>query len=51
MERAIVEMARAHASACPEAAIAHEALSELHLEQARALGSEPDRQPFLSLVA
>ena len=49
VDRAFEELDRARAAASPEAAIAHLALSELHLGQMKAL-SEPQERPALRLV-
>jgi hypothetical protein len=47
--RAFEELDRARNAASPEAAIAHLALSELHLERMKAL-SEPAQPPLLRIV-
>jgi hypothetical protein len=47
--RAFEELDRARSAASPEAAIAHLALSELHLGRMKAL-SEPTERPDLKLV-
>jgi len=39
--RAVEELARARSAACPKAELAHLALSELHLDQLRALSFAP----------
>jgi hypothetical protein len=49
-DRALEELERARAAACPEAARAHLALSELHLGQLRALGEATGQENGLSLV-
>jgi hypothetical protein len=48
VDRAFEELDRARAAASPEAAIAHLALSELHLGQMKALSVE--ERPALKLV-
>jgi hypothetical protein len=48
--RALEELERARGAACPEAAIAHLALSELHLDRMRSLSCNPRPRPSLSLV-
>jgi hypothetical protein len=49
VDRAFEELDRARAAACPEAAIAHLGLSELHLGRMRDL-SRPPTPPALHLV-
>jgi hypothetical protein len=44
-DRALEELDRARSAACPEAAMAHLALSELHLDRVRSL-SRVDRADF-----
>jgi hypothetical protein len=48
--RAMEELERARRAACPRAATAHLELSQLHLVQARMLGSAAPARPALSLV-
>ena len=48
-DRALEELERARGAACPEAAMAHLALSELHLDRIRSL-SLAGSAPHLSLV-
>ena len=49
VDRAFEELDRARNAASPEAAIAHLALSELHLGRMKALSDAP-REPALKLV-
>ncbi|HEX8064847.1 MAG TPA: hypothetical protein VF535_16740 [Allosphingosinicella sp.] len=49
VDRAFEELDRARSATSPEAAIAHLALSELHLSRMKAL-SEPSEKPSLRLV-
>jgi hypothetical protein len=49
VDRAFEELDRARAAASPEAAIAHLALSELHLSRMKEL-STPEKRPALKLV-
>ena len=49
VDRAFEELDRARSAASPEAAIAHLALSELHLGQMKAISDEP-KGPELKLV-
>ncbi|HYJ82237.1 MAG TPA: hypothetical protein VEW26_05260 [Allosphingosinicella sp.] len=49
VDRAFEELDRARSAASPEAAIAHLALSELHLGRMKAL-SDPVERPVLKLV-
>ncbi|HET9639136.1 MAG TPA: hypothetical protein VFP12_08005 [Allosphingosinicella sp.] len=49
VDRAFEELDRARSAASPEAAIAHLALSELHLGRMKAL-SDPVEKPALRLV-
>jgi hypothetical protein len=49
VDRAFEELDRARSAASPEAAIAHLALSELHLGRMKAL-SEPVEHPHVRLV-
>lgn len=49
VDRAFEELDRARSATSPEAAIAHLALSELHLGRMKAL-SEPPEKPVLRLV-
>ena len=46
--RAMEELDRARAAVCPEAAVAHLGLSELHLDRMKALSEAP--RPNLHLV-
>ena len=48
--RALEELERARGAACPEAAMAHLALSELHLDRIRSLSLGTGAAPRLSLV-
>jgi hypothetical protein len=48
--RAFEELDAARAAKSPEAAIAHLALSELHLGRMKALSDEPKAAPVLRLV-
>ncbi len=50
VDRAFEELDRARAAESPEAAIAHLALSELHLGQMKALSEPDERRPALRLV-
>ena len=49
-DRALEELERARGAACPEAAMAHLALSELHLDRMRSLRLASGSAPHLSLV-
>ncbi len=49
VDRAFEELDRARSAASPEAAMAHLALSELHLGRMKALSDAPER-PVLRLV-
>ena len=50
VDRAFEELDAARAAKSPEAAIAHLALSELHLGRMKALSDEPKASPALRLV-
>lgn len=50
VDRAFEELDAARAAASPEAAIAHLALSELHLGRMKALSTPEEERPALRLV-